>query len=218
MNPYTINAVIPITFDLSELKNKYNNLLEGRVKSNRHQSACFHDNNTYCCKHQATFSFPARGIINETELPNLRRYATLAAYAPTNCVNYEITQALFNIGIFFEGEQFLIWQELFFLGRYDEAVWFEHAVCQETDSIHPNFQGVVYDNQRLLAAKKFTHRKLSKIYKEQDKQDSIIDNELDQARFNKQVEIYNKTADERSYLEGSFINPKDTDLRKYLDQ
>jgi len=135
------SALPPLQFDLIGSRARLQPILQARLDRQPDPTICHRDDETFCCAHPIKFYLLPRSIITETSIAQLRKYATITAYANTSCVDYEIQQACHNIGLLFDYKDFLLWKELLPLGRIDNALWLEHATTEHTLSAHPSFQG-----------------------------------------------------------------------------
>jgi len=180
--------LVPVVpFDLIKTRERFLPVLEQRLQRPQDTTICCRDDGSYCCRHPLNIYLPPKSIIAETNLAQIRKYATLSAYANTVCVDYEILQACHNIGLLFEFNDFIAWKELLLCGRIDDALWLEHATAEHTTSPHPSYSGtditgIDYTIRRQEAKFLYQVSALQKFWERQNESDRAFDRLIDEER------------------------------------
>src|ERR1700760_1112846 len=201
MSTLAINTIVPLQFYYQETKQRLLPILAEKFRQFRYPSHCAptsytnSDNNvvSWCCQHPLTVNLPPRVIIQETNLAQLRTYAMLAAHCNTICCNFEILEALHGLGLLFKPEDFQLWQELLHLGKLEDALYFEHAACEEAKSIHPSIIGPEFDLQREHAKQLYANSRLKQYIEFQNENDRQIDEEADRQTWERFCGLHTNT-------------------------
>lgn len=178
-----LTVALPLQFNLLATRERLRPILVEKEALQGPDDACLPSSDVYCCTHPIKVNLPSRIIISERSIGELRKATLLSAYAKTSCADFEILQALYNIGLLFEIDDFHLWKELLQRGKIDDALWLEHAVCEHSRSVHPSFVGETFDAQRKIAKEAFAQAQLKRIWDQQDNNDRAIDNIVDEDRF-----------------------------------
>jgi hypothetical protein len=192
VNSNYLNIIVPITFELDKTRERLAPILAEKFKSNAQLITCKLEEGEYLCSHLFRINLPPRSIIGITSFNELRQYTSLVSYANVGCVDFEIQQALFNIGLIFDVEDYHLWKELLRLGRLEDVLWLEHATAEHNNSPHPSFVGDAQHAAREEAKAKHLAQQLATTLSLQSEFDKALDEQLDRARYDALIAEYDE--------------------------